>query len=193
MSQSPDKSIEITSSLTAPKEHPEYSAEERQLLLRVAHESIEASLERRQISVDAPTPHLAEHRGAFSSLYLQGQLRGCVGYVFPIASVYRTVMETARAAAFDDRRFSPLQADRGSASAHFIEHPVAVASHSGRGCRRGTPRAAGDTRGTPRAALAAGTHRTSLGLANVPGANLPQSRSPGRRVADGCATRGVYC
>jgi len=110
MSQSPDKSIEITSSLTAPKEHPEYSAEERQLLLRVAHESIEASLERRQISVDAPTPHLAEHHGAFSSLYLQGQLRGCVGYVFPIASVYRTVMETARAAAFDDRRFSPLQA-----------------------------------------------------------------------------------
>ena len=75
MSQSPDKSIEITSSLTAPEEHPAYSAEERQLLLRVAHESIEASLERRQISVDAPTPHLAEHHGAFSSLYLQGQLR----------------------------------------------------------------------------------------------------------------------
>ena len=111
MSQSPDKSIDTTSSLTAPEEHPAYSAEERQLLLRVAHESIEASLERRQISVDAPTPHLAEHRGAFSSLYLQGQLRGCVGYVFPIASVYRTVMETARAAAFDDRRFTPLQAD----------------------------------------------------------------------------------
>ena len=110
MSQSPDKSIDTTSSLTAPEEHPAYSAEERQLLLRVAHESIEASLERRQISVDSPTPHLADHRGAFSSLYLQGQLRGCVGYVFPIASVYRTVMETARAAAFDDRRFSPLQA-----------------------------------------------------------------------------------
>ena len=69
-----------------------------------------------------------EHRGAFTSLYLQGQLRGCVGYVFPIASVYRTVMETARAAAFEDRRFSPLQARRGAASAHFTEHSVAVAS-----------------------------------------------------------------
>lgn len=110
MSQSPDKSIDTTSSLTAPEEHPEYGAEERQLLLHVAHESIEASLEGKQISVDAPTPHLAQHRGAFTSLYLQSQLRGCVGYVFPIASVYRTVMETARAAAFDDRRFSPLQA-----------------------------------------------------------------------------------
>ena len=183
MSQSPDKSIDITSSLTAPEEHPEYSAEERQLLLHVAHESIEASLEGKQISVDAPTPHLAEHHGAFTSLYLQGQLRGCVGYVFPIASVYRTVMETARAAAFDDRRFSPLQAREAPHLRISLSILSPLLPIRRRGCRRGPPRAAGDTRGTPRAALTAGTHRTSLGLANLLGANLPQSRSSGRRVA----------
>jgi AmmeMemoRadiSam system protein A len=35
-------------------------------------------------------------------------LRGCVGYVLPTCSVYRAVAETARAAAFDDNRFSPV-------------------------------------------------------------------------------------
>ncbi len=35
-------------------------------------------------------------------------MRGCVGYVLPTCSVYRAVAETARAAAFDDNRFSPV-------------------------------------------------------------------------------------
>jgi AmmeMemoRadiSam system protein A len=51
---------------------------------------------------------MAEPRGVFTSLYLAGNLRGCVGYVLPTTSLYRAVAETARAAAFDDSRFSPL-------------------------------------------------------------------------------------
>jgi len=87
----------------------EFSHEERTLLLRLAHESILSALEHRDIpSLDPPTPHLAEPRGAFTSLYLHGELRGCVGYVLPTGSVYRAVAETARAAAFDDTRFHPV-------------------------------------------------------------------------------------
>jgi AmmeMemoRadiSam system protein A len=86
-------------------EQCEFNPEERRLLLRLAHESIESAFENREISLDAPSPHLAELRGAFTTIYLRGQLRGCVGYVFPIASIYRTVAETARAAAFEDTRF----------------------------------------------------------------------------------------
>ena len=86
----------------------EYSAEERALLLRLAHDSIGSALERREISLDPPTPHLAEPRGAFTSLYLYGELRGCVGYILPVYTVYRAVAETARAAAFDDNRFLPV-------------------------------------------------------------------------------------
>ena len=86
----------------------EFSAAERLLLLRLAHDSISSALERREISLDAPTAHLAEHRGAFTSLYLQGELRGCVGYVLPACTLYRAVAETARAAAFSDDRFSPV-------------------------------------------------------------------------------------
>lgn len=88
----------------------EYSHEERSLLLRVAHTSIESAIRAQEIALEAPTPHLAEKRGAFSTLYVRGELRGCVGYVFPVSPLYRTVAETARAAAFEDVRFSPLSA-----------------------------------------------------------------------------------
>ena len=86
----------------------EFSQEERSLLLQLAHESIVATLERREISLEPPTAHLAEARGAFTSLYLDGNLRGCVGYVLPVGPVYRAVAETARAAAFEDTRFYPV-------------------------------------------------------------------------------------
>src|SRR5579864_3065517 len=89
-------------------EQSEFSPEERTLLLQLAHDSILSALENREVSVDPPSPHLAEPRGAFTSLYLNGELRGCVGYVLPVSSVYRAVVDTARAAAFEDARFRPV-------------------------------------------------------------------------------------
>jgi AmmeMemoRadiSam system protein A len=86
----------------------EFSAEERILLLHLAHDSISSALQHTEISLDPPTPHFAEPRGVFTSLHLHGDLRGCVGYVLPTCPVYRAVAETARAAAFDDNRFRPL-------------------------------------------------------------------------------------
>jgi AmmeMemoRadiSam system protein A len=96
----------------------EFSSEERLQLLHLAHDSISSAVQRREISVDPPTPHFSEPRGVFTSLYLRKdlaggdrrgeELRGCVGYVLPACSVYRAVAETARAAAFDDTRFSPV-------------------------------------------------------------------------------------
>ena len=92
-------------------EQGEFSPQERTLLLQLAHESIISALETREIPLDSPIPHLAEARGAFTSLYLNGELRGCVGYVLPISSVYRAVIDTARAAAFEDTRFYPVTLD----------------------------------------------------------------------------------
>lgn len=86
----------------------EFTPEERATLLRLAHASIESALDNREIPLDAPSPHLAEARGAFTTIYIRGELRGCVGYVFPVASLCRTVAETARAAAFEDTRFDPV-------------------------------------------------------------------------------------
>jgi AmmeMemoRadiSam system protein A len=92
----------------------EFSREERSTLLALAHKSIEAALQKLEIPLDAPTPHLEEPRGVFTTLYRRGQLRGCVGYVFPVTSVYRTVAETARAAAFEDTRFHAVTPEEAS-------------------------------------------------------------------------------
>lgn len=96
-------------------ESGEFSKDERALLLHLAHDSILAALEQRKISLSPPTTHLAEPRGVFTSLYLQGQLRGCVGFVFPVNPVYRAVAETAQAAAFEDNRFHPVISEEAPA------------------------------------------------------------------------------
>jgi AmmeMemoRadiSam system protein A len=77
-------------------------------LLSLAHRSIEAALNVREVDLQPPSAHLGQERGAFTTLYVRGQLRGCVGYVLPVASLYRTIAETARAAAFEDPRFPQL-------------------------------------------------------------------------------------
>jgi AmmeMemoRadiSam system protein A len=96
---------------TAHLSQGEFSADEKSALLCLAHDSIVSALESRNISFDPPTAHLSEPRGAFTSLYQRGQLRGCVGYVLAIGPVYRAVAETARAAAFEDVRFRPVTID----------------------------------------------------------------------------------
>ena len=105
MSQQSEKPNTCLSPDTSATQSAEFSPEERALLLAVAHRAIEAATAGDRYKAEPPTSHLAEHRGAFTTLYLRGQLRGCVGYVFPIASIYQTVAETACAAAFEDNRF----------------------------------------------------------------------------------------
>jgi AmmeMemoRadiSam system protein A len=110
MSPQPEDSC-VPGHYCSPTEAAEFSPDEHALLLQLAHDSIFASLENRSIPLDSPSPHLAESRGVFTTLYLNNALRGCVGYVFPISSVYRAVAETAVAAAFQDGRFPPVSAE----------------------------------------------------------------------------------
>jgi AmmeMemoRadiSam system protein A len=110
------RALQSGSAGAAPKQKffgQEFSREERAQLLRLAHDSILSVLQHREICLDPPTPHFAEPRGAFTSLYLHSELRGCVGYVLPTCTVFRAVAETARAAAFDDNRFPPLTIEEG--------------------------------------------------------------------------------
>ncbi|HEV2115884.1 MAG TPA: AmmeMemoRadiSam system protein A [Terriglobales bacterium] len=86
----------------------EYSSEERQLLLGLAHQAIDTALEGSEPTLPAISEHLQQHRGAFTTLHLEGDVRGCVGYVFPVAPLFQTIIETARAAAFQDMRFLPV-------------------------------------------------------------------------------------
>jgi AmmeMemoRadiSam system protein A len=97
--------------LSGTSQPEEFSPDERSLLLRLAHDSIAAALDQRELSLAPPSGHLAEPRGAFTTLYYRGGLRGCVGFVLPVTPLYRAIAESARGAAFDDSRFSPVTRD----------------------------------------------------------------------------------
>jgi len=86
----------------------EYSQEERQLLLRLAHRSIEAAVRKQEFRAEPVSTHLQEPRGAFTTIHLHGQLHGCVGYILPALPLHATVAETAASAAMNDPRFVPL-------------------------------------------------------------------------------------
>jgi AmmeMemoRadiSam system protein A len=111
----------------------EFSPDERSILLLLAHDAILSALEGRDIPLDPPTAHLAEPRGAFTSLYLHGELRGCVGYVLPVSPVYRAVADTARAAAFEDTRFHPVtlaEAPHLEIELSILSPPQAIAAEA---------------------------------------------------------------
>jgi len=98
-------------SSTGASDPAEFSSEERTILLKLAHAAIATAAARECFSAEAPSAHLAEPRGVFTTIYVSRKLRGCVGYPAPIAPLYRAVAETAQAAAFEDNRFPPLRAE----------------------------------------------------------------------------------
>jgi AmmeMemoRadiSam system protein A len=54
---------------------------------------------------------LKEKRGAFVTLTVDGDLRGCIGYPMPVKPLDETIIEMALAAATKDTRFEPLAAN----------------------------------------------------------------------------------
>ncbi|MGH9567208.1 MAG: AmmeMemoRadiSam system protein A, partial [Candidatus Angelobacter sp.] len=70
--------------------------------------------------LESVTDHLKEKRGAFCTLYLDGQFRGCVGYIFPLTPLPQTVAETARGAAFEDPRFRAVTTSESSRLKVFL-------------------------------------------------------------------------
>lgn len=52
-----------------------------------------------------------EKCGAFVTIHIKGNLRGCIGYIEGIKSIPETVIEMASASAFRDPRFSSLTPD----------------------------------------------------------------------------------
>ncbi len=87
-------------------------AEEREILLVLARQTIAARLGHRPLPEPrADSPALSEVRGAFVTLKIDGQLRGCIGHVIGVEPLWRAVRDNAVAAAFEDPRFPPLTAE----------------------------------------------------------------------------------
>lgn len=54
---------------------------------------------------------LESHKGAFVTLNLHGELRGCIGQIRGRQPLVKTIAEMAQAAAFDDPRFAEMTQD----------------------------------------------------------------------------------
>lgn len=85
--------------------------DEGQALVRLARSAVnEAVTHGRQPRVDEATlpAKFREPKGCFVTLTKQGQLRGCIGNIFPRELLWRAILETANSAALCDPRFSPV-------------------------------------------------------------------------------------
>ena len=87
-------------------------ASEKEELLRIARSTIEHKLEGKPMPpLEGISSALRGRRGAFVTLHIRGELRGCIGYVVARKPLHETVREMAEAAAFQDARFPPVMAD----------------------------------------------------------------------------------
>lgn len=87
----------------------ELTNNDKAYLLNQVINTIEAKLDGTKLPDDIPTAKiLKEKRGAFVTLKINGQLRGCIGLIRAAKPLYEVVREMALAAAFDDSRFVSL-------------------------------------------------------------------------------------
>lgn len=89
------------------------SLEEGKFLIKLARRSIESVFENKEIKIDESqlSKNLLEKRGVFVTLYKineKKELRGCIGYPYPILPLYKATINAAIQSAFNDPRFSPL-------------------------------------------------------------------------------------
>ncbi|MBI5816524.1 MAG: AmmeMemoRadiSam system protein A [Nitrospinae bacterium] len=87
--------------------------DDKRTLLRAARDSIASSFKGSQVKAPEPaspdiSKNLATPCGAFVTLTKHGDLRGCIGYVEAEYPLYETVVQAAKAAAFQDSRFAPV-------------------------------------------------------------------------------------
>jgi AmmeMemoRadiSam system protein A len=88
------------------------SAEEGKVLLRIARDSLDAYLHGRAIDLERYplTPALHAKHGAFVTLRVGEELRGCIGHIRDLRPLAETVRDNAINAATRDPRFPPLVA-----------------------------------------------------------------------------------
>ncbi len=55
------------------------------------------------------TPVFSEKRGVFVTLTIEGDLRGCIGFPYPVMPLGDAIAEAATAAALQDPRFLPVK------------------------------------------------------------------------------------
>jgi AmmeMemoRadiSam system protein A len=87
-----------------------FNESQKTYLLKLARESITAHLQGNDLSMQCPEDGIFHQKiGGFVTLHKNGALRGCIGHVRAVETVFNTIREMAVAAAVDDPRFPPLK------------------------------------------------------------------------------------
>jgi AmmeMemoRadiSam system protein A len=88
----------------------ELSTEEKEILLKAARESILQEFGENDVAeADYKSyPKLKMELGAFVTLKIDENLRGCIGYIFAQKPLFETIVEAAKHSAFGDPRFPEL-------------------------------------------------------------------------------------
>jgi AmmeMemoRadiSam system protein A len=83
--------------------------EDGKSLISLARESISSAFKHEEAKVrEGIKRKFPEKTGAFVTLTIDGELRGCIGFTDSIFPLWEAVARGARAAAFEDPRFFPL-------------------------------------------------------------------------------------
>lgn len=86
------------------------SSELKKYLLDLARESMVMAVKGMKPPAAEKVPAaLKESSGCFVTLTINGNLRGCIGYIEPVKPLYQAVIDNARNAALSDPRFSPVK------------------------------------------------------------------------------------
>lgn len=111
--------------------------EDKKVLLAMARNAIDQALKGHAPSDPEdlgvkPTPAMKQKMGGFVTLTIGGELRGCIGEIFPRRALADVVVDHALDAAFHDPRFPPLTAKefmRIRVEISALTPPVPVASY----------------------------------------------------------------
>jgi len=85
------------------------SEDEGNCALAVAKAAVFAAVSRKKADYPAMPEIFSEKRGVFVTLNEEGDLRGCIGYPYPVMDLGTAIKDAARNAALDDPRFYPVQ------------------------------------------------------------------------------------
>ncbi len=85
-----------------------FSSEQKRALLALARAALSTHFEQQRLQMPSDVAFEAK-LGVFVSLHVGEELRGCIGYIQGYKSLSASVVEMAKAAAFRDPRFAPVE------------------------------------------------------------------------------------
>lgn len=87
------------------------STDEGEIAVRLARGALEYAIIKKPKPAIPLTPVFGDKRGVFVTLTREGELRGCIGFPYPVMPLGDAIEDAAVAAATGDPRFPPVRKD----------------------------------------------------------------------------------